>query len=66
MTRTYSADEVAERLDRHTESIRRNLRKGQLDGKKWSNKWVIPEDALKEWLPEEIFEQKFGPEAKQA
>lgn len=66
MTKTYTADEVAERLNRHTESIRRNLRKGQLEGKKWSRQWIIPEDSLREWLPEEIFEQHFSTEAEES
>ena len=61
MTRTYSAEEVADRLGRHTESIRRNLRKGQLEGEKWSNQWVISDDALREWLPEAVYAEAFGP-----
>ena len=60
MTRTYSAEEVAERLDRHTESIRRNLRSGQLEGEKWSNEWVITDEALKDWLPEAIYQKAFS------
>ena len=60
-TKTYTVDEVADRLDRHVESIRRNLRKGQLEGQKWSNQWVVTEDALKEWLPMPIYEDAFGP-----
>ena len=42
---THTVDEVAERLDRHPESIRRNLRKGQLEGEKWSRQWIITDQA---------------------
>jgi len=60
MTRTYSAEEVADRLDRHTESIRRNLRNDKLKGEKWSNEWVVTDEALREWLPAAIYERHFG------
>jgi len=62
-TQTYTADEVADRLGRHTESIRRNLRKGQLEGEKWSNKWVVTDEALQEWLPGPVYEDAFGTES---
>lgn len=57
---TYTVDEVSERLDRHPESIRRNLRKGQLEGEKWSRQWIITDQALRDWLPEAIYRETFG------
>lgn len=59
-SRTYTVEEVADALDRHPESIRRNLRKGQLEGEKWSRQWFVAEDALREWLPEAIYRRHFG------
>lgn len=59
MTRTYSVDDVANRLERHPESIRRNLRKGQLEGQKWQGQWVIPDESLREWLPPAKYEEAF-------
>lgn len=61
-TTVYSPEEIAERLGRHTESIRRNLRKGQLEGEKWSGSWVVTEEALEEWLPAPIYAEAFGGE----
>lgn len=58
--RTYSAAEIAEALDRHPESIRRNLREGDLEGEKFSNEWIVTEEALQEWLPAPIFREHFG------
>jgi len=59
MTRTYSVDDVAERLGHHPESIRRNLRKGQLEGQKWQGRWVIPDESLRDWLPPAKYEEAF-------
>jgi hypothetical protein len=56
---TYTPEEIAERLDRHVNSIRRNLRKKQLEGEKWSNEWIVTEDALRKWLPGPIYRQHF-------
>lgn len=60
--RIYSAAEIAEALDRHPESIRRNLRDGDLEGEKFSNEWIVTEEALQEWLPHPMYERHFGPE----
>lgn len=58
--KTYSTEEIAERLGRHVNSIRRNLREGDLEGEKWSNEWIVTDDALREWLPAPIYEEAFG------
>jgi len=63
-TTVYSPEEVAEALDRHPESIRRNCRKGQLDGTKWSGEWVISKEALEEWLPAPVYRDAFGGEVE--
>jgi ATP-dependent Lon protease len=57
---TYTPEEIAERLDRHVNSIRRNLRKGQLEGEKWSNEWIVTDEALQEWLPVPVYQEHFG------
>lgn len=57
---TYSPQEIADRLGRHVNSIRRNLREGDLDGEKFSNEWIVTESALQEWLPAPIYRKHFG------
>jgi len=59
-TRTYSATEIAEALDRHPESIRRNLRQGELEGEKFSNQWIVTDEALRDWLPAPLYRKHFG------
>jgi hypothetical protein len=53
--KTYTPDEIAEVLDRHPESIRRNLREGDLHGFKVGGAWVVTPDALRDWLGDEAF-----------
>lgn len=60
--KTYTPEEIAERLDRHVNSIRRNLRKGQIEGEKFSNEWIVTDEALQEWLPGPLYRQHFGSE----
>ncbi|MCS3937347.1 IS30 family transposase [Salinibacter ruber] len=60
--KTYTPEEIAERLDRHVNSIRRNLRKGQIEGQKFSGEWIVTEDALREWLPAPLYENHFASE----
>jgi excisionase family DNA binding protein len=57
---TYSPQEIADRLGRHVNSIRRNLREGELKGEKFSNEWIVTEEALQEWLPAPIYREHFG------
>lgn len=57
---TYSPQEIADRLGRHVNSIRRNLREGELRGEKFSNEWIVTEEALQEWLPTPIYREHFG------
>jgi len=64
-TKTYRPEEIANRLGRHVNSIRRNLREGDLDGEKWSNEWIVTDEALQEWLPAPIYEDAFGTEAEE-
>ena len=59
--KTYSTEEIADRLGRHVNSIRRNLREGDLEGEKFSNEWIVTDDALREWLPAPIYQEAFGP-----
>ncbi len=61
-TKTYSAEEIADRLGRHVNSIRRNLREGDLEGVKFSNEWIVTKDALREWLPAPLYENHFANE----
>ena len=58
--RFYTAEEVAYRLDRDTESIRQLMRDGKLDCVKWSGQWIISNDDLRAWLPEETYQKAFG------
>lgn len=57
--RTYSPEEVADALDRHPESIRRNLRRGDVDGDKFQGRWIITDQALRDWLPTPLYEEAF-------
>lgn len=57
---TYSPQEIADRLGRHVNSIRRNLREGDLDGEKFSNEWIVTEEAIQEWLPAPIYREQFA------
>lgn len=56
---TYNPQEIADRLGRHVNSIRRNLREGDLKGEKFQNEWIVTEKALKEWLPEALYQNHF-------
>lgn len=58
----YSTKEIAEAMDRHVNSVRRNLQRGDLEGHKVGNEWVITRKALEDWLGEELFEIYFGSE----
>jgi len=57
---TYNPQEIADRLGRHVNSIRRNLREGDLEGEKFSNEWIVTEEALKEWLPTSLYRKHFA------
>lgn len=57
--KTYTTEEIADRLDRHVNSIRRNLREGDLKGEKWSNEWIVTDDALRDWLPGPVYQNAF-------
>jgi len=57
---TYNPQEIADRLGRHVNSIRRNLREGDLEGEKFSNEWIVTEEALKEWLPTALYRKHFA------
>lgn len=58
--RTYSPKDIAEATGRHPESIRRNLRDGDIEGHKMGSEWVVTADALHDWLGEELFDIYFG------
>lgn len=58
--RTFNAKQIAERLGRHPESIRRNLREGDLEGQRFGKEWVVTDEALRKWLPPPLYEQAFG------
>ena len=55
----YSVQEVAEAMDQHVNSVRRNLQRGRLRGVKVGNEWIILRSALIEWLGEELFHIRF-------
>jgi excisionase family DNA binding protein len=44
----YTVEQVAERLQLHVETIRRQLKAGTLRGTKRGRQWRIPESALTE------------------
>lgn len=60
--RTYSPKDIADATGRHPESIRRNLRNGDIEGHKMGGEWVITSDALRDWLGDDLFEIYFGTE----
>ena len=55
----YSVQEVAEAMDQHVNSVRRNLQRGKLRGVKVGGEWIILRSALIEWLGEELFHIRF-------
>jgi hypothetical protein len=57
---TYNTEEVAEAIDMHPNSIRRNLQRDKIRGRKIGNQWVITQSALREWLGDELFEIHFA------
>ena len=57
--KTYSPQDIADATGRHPESIRRNLREGDLRGNKMGNEWVVTPDALRDWLGNELFDVFF-------
>jgi len=59
---TYNTEEVAEAVDMHPNSIRRNLQRDKIRGRKIGNQWVITQSALREWLGDELFEIHFASE----
>uniref|UniRef100_UPI002073262B helix-turn-helix domain-containing protein n=2 Tax=Salinibacter ruber TaxID=146919 RepID=UPI002073262B len=59
---TYNTEEVAEAIDMHPNSIRRNLQRDEIRGRKIGNQWVITQSALREWLGDELFEIHFANE----
>jgi hypothetical protein len=60
--RTYSPKDIAEATGRHPESIRRNLRNGDIEGHKMGSEWVVTADSLRDWLGEDLFEVYFSTE----
>lgn len=59
---THDVQEIAEAVDMHPNSIRRNLQKGRIRGRKVGNEWVVTESALREWLGDELYETFFAAE----
>ncbi len=57
---TYNTEEVAEAVDMHPNSIRRNLQRDKIRGRKIGNQWIITQSALREWLGDELFEIHFN------
>lgn len=60
--RTYRPKDIADATGRHPESIRRNLRDGDIEGHKMGGEWVVTPDALQKWLGDDLFEIYFGVE----
>lgn len=58
--KTYTPQDIADATGRHPESIRRNLREGDLRGNKMGNEWIVTADALRDWIGNELFEIYFG------
>jgi hypothetical protein len=65
VTTRYTPKDIADATGRHPESIRRNLREGDIKGHKIGGEWIVFPDGLREWLGDEVFENLF-PEANQA
>lgn len=59
---TFGTQEIANALDMHVNSIRRNLQQERIRGRKIGNEWVVTESALREWLGDELYEIHFGTE----
>jgi excisionase family DNA binding protein len=59
-------DQVAERLQIHPASVRRQLRGGLLRGVKRGKLWRVPESALYEPTPDQGHTQRLAPETAQA
>ena len=46
----YKVEEIAKLLDMHTTSVREYCKKGKLKAVKAGGKWLVTEEALKEFL----------------
>jgi hypothetical protein len=60
--KTFGTQEIADALDMHVNSIRRNLQNERIRGRKIGNEWVVTEAALRDWLGDELYEIHFGTE----
>jgi hypothetical protein len=56
----WTPKEIAEVLDRHPESIRINLRNGDLKGHKMGREWIVLAKDLRAWLGSDLFDAFFG------
>ncbi len=54
----YTVEQVAERLQLHVETIRRQLKAGTLRGTKRGRQWRVPESALTEPAPAKEFSRE--------
>lgn len=52
----YTVEELAEKLDVGTPTIRRYLREGRLKGRKLAKRWYVSEENLKEYFNPELSE----------
>ena len=59
---TFGTQEIANALNMHVNSIRRNLQQERIRGRKIGNEWVVTESALREWLGDELYEIHFDTE----
>lgn len=46
----YTAEEVAEKLRMHVESVRRLIRQNKISAIKRGNKWLISSEALEKYI----------------
>lgn len=57
-TTAYSIEEVAERLNVTPETVRRNIRQGNIKAKKVCRRWYITEQALTDYVTGEAKETR--------
>ena len=58
-----TVDQAAQKLKFHPETVRRLVRDGILDGKKWGREWLVVKSSVEKYL-KEIGDNKFNSRRK--
>lgn len=58
-----TVDDAAQKLKFHPETVRRLVRDGILDGKKWGREWLVVKSSVEKYL-KEIGDNKFNSRRK--